>query len=120
MREARINHTGEVIVQDNITCTTESVLYLITCKKGTCGKQYLGQTGRPLYKRYSEHEDDAMDPNTNTQVGKHFQLPGHSTADIEMIPLEKVKTGGRAVREARERELIRKYQLAYYGLNIQT
>ena len=37
---------------------------------------------------------------------------------MEMTPFEKVR-GGRATREARERALIRQYELAYAGLNIQ-
>ena len=65
-----------------------------------------------------EHEDSTEDPATSTTVGKHFQLPGHTTAHMEMIPFEKVR-GGRATRETRERALIRQYELAYAGLNIQ-
>ena len=63
-----------------------------------------------------EHEDSARDTYTAKAVGKHFQLPGHSTDNMEMVALEKVR-GGIAVRKAREKALIRKYQLERYGLN---
>ena len=56
------------------------------------------------------------DPETVKSVGQHFQLPGHSTDDMEMIGIERVK-GGLAVRKAREKFLIRKHQLISTGLN---
>ena len=118
--EGKINHTGDTIqIQDNITCTTRSVLYLLSCNRRGCGKQYLGQTGRAAYERYTEHEDSATNQATTTTVGEHFQLPGHTTANMEMIPFEHVR-GGRAVREVREKAMIRQYQLAYAGLNRQS
>ena len=91
--------------KQNMNCTTEGVLYLITCTKSNCKKQYIGETGQAVYERYGEHETSARDPNTTKVVGKHFQLPGHTTDDMEMIPIEKVR-GDRAVRKGRERAMI--------------
>ena len=75
--------------------------------------------GRAVYLRYVEHEDDARDPNTTKAIGLHFQLPGHSIKDMQMIPVEKVR-GGIAVRKIRELAMIRKHKLAsHLGLNTQ-
>ena len=105
--EAVISNNNEVIkIKDNINCTTSSVLYLITCKKRGCAMQYIGETGRMLYECYVEHEDSARDPDTNKTVGRHFQLHGHTTDQIEMIGIEHVR-GGIAVRKARQKALIR-------------
>ena len=120
VKKAVIYHSGEVIdIKDDLTCTSESVLYLITCTKMTCRKQYLGETGNAIYLRYVKHEDSVKDIDTTKEVGLHFQLPGHSTADMEIVPIEQVR-GGKAARKARERMLIRKYQLVRYGLNTQS
>ena len=85
----------------------------------SCRKQYIGETGRTAYKRYTEHEDSAKDANTTKEVSKHFQLPGHSTSDIEMVPIERVR-GGRVARKVRERALIRQHQMVSFGMNSQS
>ena len=113
-----ISHSGEIVdITEDIDCTTQSVIYLLTCTKQGCGKQYIGETGRGIYERYREHEDSTRDPGTTKTVGLHFQLPGHSSDDIEMIGIERVR-GGLAVRKTRERALIRRFQLISTGLNI--
>ena len=120
VKQVVIHHSGEVIqIKDDLTCTSESVLYLTSCTKVSCRKQYLGETGNAVYLRYVQHEDSVREVDTTKEVGLHFQLPGHSTADMEMVPIEKVR-GGRAARKARERMLIRKYKLVQYGLNTQS
>ena len=117
VKQVVINHTKEVInIKDNLDCTTESCLYLLSCIKQGCGKQYIGETGRKLYQRYTEHEDSAQDPGTTLRVGIHFQLPGHTRDDMEMVAVERVR-GGIAARKVREKALIRKYQLERFGLN---
>ena len=117
VKEVVINHSKEVItIKEDLDCTTESCLYLLNCVKLGCGKQYIGETGRKLYERYKEHEDSAQDRGTTLNVGKPFQLPGHSRDDMEMVGLERVR-GGLAVRKVREKALIRKYQMERYGLN---
>ena len=93
------------------------IYYIIIITK--CGKQYGGETGRALYLRYVEHEDDVSDPYTTKNVGLHFQLPGHTIAHMQMTPVEKVR-GGVVVRKIREKALIRKHKLASnLGLNAQ-
>ncbi len=37
----------------NITCKSNNLIYCITCK--TCKKQYVGQTGDSIHKRFSGH-----------------------------------------------------------------
>ena len=39
-----------------IDCRTRGCVYKIRCKE--CGKMYKGQTGRSVYERCKEHEDD--------------------------------------------------------------
>ena len=78
IKEVQINHSGDVIkIKEDLCCTTTEVLYILSCTKPGCGKQYGGETGRAVYLRYVEQEDDARDPNTSKNIGLHFQLPGH-------------------------------------------
>ena len=76
-----------------------------------------GETGRAVYLRVKGHQDTTEDPSTTTPVGQYFQLPGHSRADMEMVPFEKVM-GDRATRKQRERFYINKYNMIKKGLNL--
>lgn len=90
IKEVKVNHSGAIIkITEDLCCTTTSCLYILSCTKPGCGQQYGGETGRALYLRYVEHEDDVSDPYTTKNVGIHFQLPGHSIAHMQMIPIEK-------------------------------
>ena len=117
-KEALIHHSGKVIqIKQNITCTSSGCLYLLSCTKNTCRKQYIGESGRPLYKRFKEHKDSAQTPDTTCPVGQHFQLPGHSVRDMEMLPVEVVR-GDVATRKVRERNLINTHQMIRFGMNV--
>ena len=115
--QVTIHHSGIVIpITQNIKCTDVGVLYLLSCTKAFCRKQYIGETGRPVYLWFKDHLDSAEDPLTTTPVGQHFQSPGHTKADMELVPFEKVY-GDSATRKQRERHFINIYNLITHGLN---
>lgn len=99
-----------------MTCTDEGCLYSLSCTKANCRKQYIGETDRAVYKRFKEQVDTSEYSDAKCPVGIHFQLPGHSKRDMEMIPLEIVR-GCRATRNIRGRKLINKYQMSRHRLN---
>ena len=55
--------------------------------------------------------------NLTEPSGEHFNLPGHSVADIEGIVIEQVKNKDPFVLKAREHHLIKKFDTFYNGLN---
>ena len=117
IQEVTIHHSGAVItIHHNLNCTDTDVIYLLSCTKPLCRKQYIGETGRPAYVRFKEHLDSAEDQATSTSVGQHFQSAGHTKADMEMIPFEKVH-GNTAVRKQRERLYINHHNMISKGLN---
>ena len=62
--------------------------------------------------RFSEHvgsATQACQANTNKPIGVHFRSAGHSHADMELLPVEKVRSKDRFVLEARESFWINKY-----------
>ena len=101
-RRSQSTSSGEVInITQNITCMDVGCLYLLSCTKQNCRKQYIGESGRQIYKRFKEHQDSSEDPYTTCPVGLHFQLPGHSKTDIELVPIM-IVSGDKAVRKERE------------------
>ena len=82
---------------------------------------YLGETQRRAMDRLSDHVGTITQEchvNTRTPVGQHFRSPGHTVADFQYIPIEKIPPGANAfVRKAREKHLINKYNLIEDGLN---
>ena len=79
VQEVTIHHSGAVIaITQNMCCTDTGVIYLLSCTKPHCRKQYIGETGRPAYARFKEHLDSSEEPATATPVGQHFQSAGHT------------------------------------------
>lgn len=77
-----------ILIKNNISCSTINVIYIITCR--SCNLQYVGETGRSLRDRVNDHRS-AIKNNTDTPIGQHFNLRGHSVADLSITPIEVVE-----------------------------
>nr|XP_039251129.1 uncharacterized protein LOC120328667 [Styela clava] len=80
--------TAEIRIRQKVTCNSENVIYLISCKK--CGMQYIGETGRHLKYRITEHIRSIKTQNKDLVVGTHFSQPGHSLKYFSVIGIEKL------------------------------
>ena len=66
----------EYNTRSQITCRLNNIVYCLICKQ--CGKQYVGQTKRPLVERLREHMRN-INQNTDIHiVGRHFNEPDHN------------------------------------------
>ena len=88
--EFKDSSTNEVFsLKKDFDCTSENVLYLITCKK--CNSQYVGQTHQKVSKRMNSHRFDTFHHlGCFTNVSLHFSENGHTANDISFAPIEKV------------------------------
>ena len=76
--------------KQDFNCTSENVIYLITCKK--CNAQYVGQTHQKVSKRMNSHRFDMMHyPESITNVSVHFNENGHSVDNFSFTPIDKVE-----------------------------
>ena len=133
----RTDGTKEVLpIQSKITCTDESVIYVISCEKGNgdCGRfhpQYVGETGHSAKWRCSRHLGTITNPSqvdTTTPVGSHFRLQGHNHSHMNFLPIEKIESKDPFVRKVRESFYIHQYHTLKtkdissieHGLNLQT
>ena len=78
------------------------------------GFLHIGETGRSLRERFTEHRSNIALKQGPT--GNHFNLPGHSVADLGIIGIEKVY-GNERVRLRREDKWINEYDSTKYGNN---
>ena len=99
------------------TCESYNVRYLIECEKYNCKLRYIGQTKRALKYRLAEHRGYVNQNITDKSTGSHFNLPGHSQANLKITVLERVKKNDKNYREVRESYLINKFNTYYDGLN---
>ena len=109
------------VVSPNLSmdCTSDNVVYLITCKK--CGIQYVGETSQKLRSRFSNHRN-RLKKLTNLYLYHHFSSDGHSVDDMSIMPIEELPSSDRvsATSQRLEREdyLCRELCTYYpYGLN---
>ena len=114
-------NTGEVRqIKQHITCKSTNLTYMIECLR--CKKQYIGETKRMLRERFKEHRQATNNPNhsnATAAVPTHFNLPGHSSKDMRLIPLELQRPSNNGSRrKAREAYLIERGRTLFpNGLN---
>lgn len=107
-----------VTLKHDVTCESMNVVYVITCNKKECKYvQYIGETERKLKDRILEHLYYVRSGNSSTTVGEHFNLPGHSIANMKTCIIEKCLQNSRMYRSIRESFFINKFQTKYKGLN---
>ena len=117
-RRHTCKHTGETFqINSPMNCKTSGVIYRITCNK--CPKfVYIGETGRPIKQRFSEHLRDAINKDDTKPSGKHFSMPGHSETNISLIAIEQVMPkNDTLLRKRRETYWINMYQSVDFGGN---
>ena len=80
---------------------------MIQCKR--CKNNiYIGDTKRTLRERFKEQRQATLHANATAAVPSHFNQPGHSIANMELIPLKLQPTLIMSRRKAREAFLIDK------------
>ena len=109
--------TGETWnITSALDCQSSNVIYRITCKKCKFFV-YIGMTTRKLCQRMNDHRG-YIRRNEDTATGRHFNLKGHSIADLQVVAIEKVfPTGDQELIELRESLWIARYDSVTFGAN---
>ena len=77
----------EYMAKKNITCSSNNLIYCITCKKYKM--QYVSQTGESIKKRFEGHKGNIGWKNLAEDTGRHFNLKNHSGfSDIRVSILD--------------------------------
>ena len=84
-----------------------------------CNSKYIGETGIMLKVRLFDHMGYINNQVVSVTTGDHFNMPGHSLANMKSQILEKVKTNNELNRKKRETYLINKFNTHYKGINRQ-
>ena len=74
-----------------VDCNKYNCIYMIHCQKEECWGKYIGQTGRIIRFRLADHRSYISNQVIARATGAHFNLPGHSLADMKYTVLEQVK-----------------------------
>ena len=77
---------------------------------------HIGETKRMLKFCFDEHRG-YVNNFFDTATGTHYNLPGHSLADMQLTVLEQTRYKEDAYRKEREEFFIRKFNTVYCGLN---
>ncbi len=96
-------------------CRTNTIIYLLECKKCPKRNQYVGQTQRNMSQRLAGHRA-ARKIKINLPIYKHFRLPNHNfESDIKVTILEKTT---KELLDSRERHWINTLETVFpKGLN---
>ena len=107
-----------VRLRQNTDCTTENVVYLISCS--SCNKQYVGETKGPLNKRMNGHRDDWRHRwFERSPTAEHFHSADHDfLSNASICCLEHNKEWSDSTRKLRESYWIRRLNtLCPFGIN---
>jgi hypothetical protein len=118
-RNVRIDKRSTWRINRKLNCLTFNSVYMIECDKDKCKQRYIGETKRPIKYRIADHRGYIVNKQLDKATGAHFNLPGHSLANMKFTILEQVKTNNENYRKERERYLINKFDTFYRGLNRQ-
>ena len=87
------------------------------CAKECPHSQYIGETKTTLKERFYKHRE-TIDRHMGTHITDHFNLPGHSKADMRCVPIELNKTGSHNYRKRREKFFMQQLETIWpSGLN---
>ena len=86
-----------------------NIRYLIECQKEKCKERQIGETEHTLRTRYTQHKGYVNNKQTKRATGYHYNLPGHSVADMKVAILDKVKYSTESYRKPRQKLLIKQY-----------
>jgi len=82
------SHNNRVFnINESLNCKSTNIVYLVTCRN--CSLQYVGQTGRALADRCTDHRS-AIRTKKDTPIAVHFNLPGHSLDDFSITAIEQL------------------------------
>ena len=115
----KINNKQDWKIKRKHTCESYNVIYMIECSKERCKKRYIGETGRFLRSRLSDHRGYVSNKATDKATGDHFNLPGHSLSNMTVRVLEQVKIRDSSYRKEREKYFINLFDTYNNGLNRQ-
>ena len=104
-------------INSSVDCKSYNVVYAILCKKDNCRAVYIGETKRMLKFRLADHRGYVTNKDTSKATGYHFNLPGHTRADLEVTCIERVRKSNAPYRKIREDYHIRRFDTFYKGMN---
>ncbi|GFR70465.1 hypothetical protein ElyMa_003787100 [Elysia marginata] len=92
---------GVFTIADSFTCTSRNLIYAIVCKR--CDMVYIGETGRNLATRCSEHLRDVQN-GAHKPVSLHFCSSGHQgCTDMEELGLRFSRDGAKSCFDCEQR-----------------
>ena len=74
---------------------------------------YIGETKRMLHSRVAEHRGYVSNMETDKATGAHFNMPGHSLADLRVSAIEHTKGRASQYRKEHEHYFIRRFGTFY-------
>ena len=107
---------GHVNITGHYTCTTENVVYCLTCEK--CPSTvYIGETGRRMADRFRQHRRDVINGRNDLPVPAHFNQPDHSLQDMKVAVLKAGLVNQQHRKKQEMRYIFKHGTLAPSGLN---
>ena len=115
-KEIEINKRKEIwTLNRRFTCQIFNTVYMLKFPIEQCKQQYIGTTGGKLKLCLDEHRGYIINQVTSKAAVAHWNLPGHSLADLKVKILEKKKNV--EYRQERVKYFIKRFDTFNRGIN---
>ena len=78
-------------IKKQLVCQSYNLVYAIFSSKENCKQVYIGETKRMLQTRLADHRVYVSSGRTDKATGAHFNMPGHSLADLRVTIIEQTR-----------------------------
>ena len=116
-KSIKIENKPSWSLNKRVNCDSFNVVYLIECNIDTCKERYVGETERRLKDRLADHRGYVTSKVVTQPTGAHFNLPGHSVANLTVTIIKQVKNKCNLYRKEREKFYMNKLNTLNNGLN---
>ena len=89
-KKVRIKENLYWTIHRKVYCQSFNVISFLECDKENCQQKYIGKTGRVFKFRLDEHRGYNNTKDESQPIGAHFNLPGHSLANMKATIIEQV------------------------------
>ena len=103
-------------IKRQLNCKCYNIVYAILCTKENCKQTYIGETKR-LLRVCLDNRRGYVNNFIHNATGTHFNQPGHTLANIQIVALEQIRKNSDLYRKEREEYFIRKFNTVMKGLN---
>ena len=106
-KKIKVNSKSTWQINRSMNCNSYNIIYMLECNKDKCQQRYIGESKRSLKYRLADHRGYIVNQHIDKATEAHYNLPGHSLANLKVTILEQLKINSDTYRKERNRYFLK-------------